>query len=55
MLKGKQTDVGITPFNFPCILLIVSRKTVHTRNKLVLRIPYILIEKPFLSNGSIRL
>lgn len=35
MLKGKHTDVWITPFNFPCILLIVSRKTAHTRNKLV--------------------
>ena len=44
MLKGKQTDVGITPFNFPCILLIVSRKTVHTR---IFRIPNILIEKTF--------
>ena len=30
MLKGKQTGVGITPFNFPCILFIVSRKTVHS-------------------------
>ena len=42
MLKGKQTDVGITPFNFPCILLIVSRKTVHISYS-----QYIDRKKPF--------